>query len=672
LRRECVWGAHGVGGAYNPVVVHAMNVPLTLGVVGHVDHGKTTLVRALSGIETDRLEEERERGLSIVLGFAFLSTPHGVVDLIDVPGHEDFIRAMIAGATSLDGIMLCIAANEGVMPQTIEHLRIAQLLGVERGLVVLTKADLVDRAALAAVEREIARHTRSTFLAAAPVLPVSVGAGDGIEAVREAVGRLAAQPVDRPTDGPFFLPLDRAFTMRGFGLVVTGTLRGGELRVGDAVELQPGGKASTVRALQNHGRPIERASPGQRVAVNLRHLSRDEVGRGDVLAAPGSIVPTRRVDVELRLLDDADRVVKNGAVVRFLTGTAEGMGRIRLLDRREIAPGEIALAQIHLDRDIATRVAEPFLVRSVSPMGTVGGGRMLDVDTKRHRRFDAAVNARLETAASGDAERIVSHRLEEAGGVGVRLSAVADELRMRSGAGTEVLARIVDRVGAIRITDDLVTSSAAFDALVTQVITALERFHADQPLKKGLDVGSLAGRLPSAASLEVVQCVLRRLVEQEQIRSEDDLFRIVDHDPFSSLGERERKVVSDIEGAFLEAGLEPPPADEVLRSERVRQVIYRLLLETGRLVRLRTYDRSAEIVLHANVLDQVKQAIARKFPYPSEFAVKDVRDLLHSTRRHVVPVMEHFDATGITVRSGDLRRIREPWTSSQGETVRKA
>ena len=632
-----------------------MTGALTLGVVGHVDHGKTALVRALTGIETDRLKEERERGLSIVLGFAFLQTEHGAVDLIDVPGHEDFIRAMVGGATALDGIVLCVAANEGVMPQTLEHFQIARLLGVERGFTVITKTDLVESDELEVVEEALRQCVRGTFLEGAPVLEVSAATGSGMDAVRRAITALAEAPVERETRGRFFMPLDRAFTIHGFGVVVTGTLRGAELGVGDAVEIVPANKSSTVRALQNHGRAVERAAPGQRVAVNLRHLSLEEVGRGDVLAAPGAIVPVRRIDAQLRLVEDAAYAVKNGALVRLLTGATEVIARVRLLDRRELAPGESGLAQLNLDRDIATRPSERFLIRSVSPMRTIGGGRILDVDTRRHRRFDARVTARLETAATGDVERIARQRLEEAAGAGLAVAALAEELGTESGELEEILASL----GAIRVGEDLAVPPDAFDALLTEVLAVLERFHCEHPLRKGLDAGSLKNAVRGNVSPALVQRALNELLEQRKVQSADALFRVAGYDPFARLGEREQRVVRDIEQAFLAQGLQPPSPQTVVGSDKVKRTLYALLLETGRLVRLKTYDRKRLIVLHADTLEEVKQAIARRFPYPAPFAVKDIRDLLQSTRKHVVPVMEHLDATGTTVRSGDLRRLRE-------------
>jgi selenocysteine-specific elongation factor len=628
---------------------------LTLGVVGHVDHGKSALVRALTGMTTDRLKEERDRGLSIVLGFAFLETPHGVVDLIDVPGHEDFIRAMIAGATALDGIVLCVAANEGVMPQTAEHLNIARLLGVERGFSVLTKADAVTPEELQLAREDLDELVRGTFLEKAPVIEASTVSGAGIDAVRASIAELASAPVRRPPRERFFLPIDRAFTLHGFGLVVTGTLRDGPLRVGDEVELLPAHRRTTVRALQNHGRPIEAADPGQRVAVNLRQLSQDDVEHGAVLATPGSLTPTQRLDVELQLQGDAPRALKNGSAVRFLTGTTEANARLRLLDRRELSPGERALAQLTLDREIATPPNERFLVRSPSPARTIGGGRILDVNPPRHRRFDAGVTARLATAASGNLEQILAQRLEQGGPAGVALAALATELGVETAAFADALARLP----ILTVTADRVVATSAYEALLAGIVAALERFHREQPFKKGLAIATLAHELPPALPVEVLQHAVRVLAEQKKVLNAHEVLSLPGHDPFATLSERERRTATDLERVFRDARLDPPAAPTAVGADRTRQSVYKLLLETGRLVRLRTVDRNAQLVMHADVVDEARATLRRQFPYPQPFLVKDVRDLLHATRKTVVPLLEHFDAIGATVRSGDQRRLRE-------------
>jgi len=631
-----------------------VSAPLTLGVVGHVDHGKTALVRALTGIETDRLEEERRRGLSIVLGFSYLETANGVVDLIDVPGHEDFIRAMISGATGLDGIVLCIAANEGVMPQTVEHFNIVRLLGVERGFVVITKADLVEPDELGLVREEVAEFTAGTFLESAPVVEASVATGAGLDRVRTELERLVADPVAHAVEERFFMPLDRVFTMRGFGLVCTGTLRRGRIHVNDPVEVMPGGKAATVRALQNHGKPVEHAEPGQRVAVNLRGLGRDEIDRGQVLATPGLLAASRRLDVELVLLADAPAPVGNGATVRLLTGTTEAMARLRLLDRAALEPGATCLAQLSLDREIATAQGERFLIRTYSPMHTVGGGRIIDANAARHRRFDASVTRELESAAAGDFAAILRQRLETAGIAGVDLAALAAETGEYLGA----LESLAAQLDTVQYGEHRVVTADAFEDLVEEVVTALERFHAENPRQNGLGVGGLRKALESNPGGELLDHALASLLEQGRLERTQGLLSLAGFDPFAGLAAPERRALEDIERRFRDSGIEVPTVREIVGTDRTRQALYRLLLETGRLVRLKTYDRSVERVLHASTLEQVKETLAAEYPYPAAFAMKDVRDLLGSTRKHVVPLMEHLDAAGTTVRSGDLRRLR--------------
>lgn len=630
-----------------------MNDALTLGVIGHVDHGKTALVRALTGTETDRLREERERGLSIVLGFAYLETADGVVDLIDVPGHEDFVRAMIGGATALDGIVLCVAANEGVMPQTVEHFNIARLLGVERGFTVVTKCDLADAGVLELVRDEVRGFTADSFLASAPLINVSATTGAGIEAVRDAIATLAAVPVERPINGQFFLPLDRVFTMRGFGLVATGTLRGGELAVGDTVEIMPAGREATVRALQNHNRPVDRVRPGQRVAVNLRHVERDAIRRGDVLAAPGSVQPCTRVDARVQLLADA-RPLRNAAQVRLLTGTTEVMARLRLLDRRELAPGETTMAQLNLERTIATRPGEHILLRSYSPIRTIGGGRILAVGTDRHRRFDAAVTARLQTVATGNPELVVGQRLAEAGATGLDADSLAREL----GLAVELVATALERQNPVVVGPGRFVAETAFAALREEILTTLGGFHETHPLLNGIDFGRLVNRLTSLPDEAAVRCAVQQLLAEGKLAGGSESLRLAGFDPFARLTEPERRLIGAIEARFRDGGLAPPLPSSLVSPGSAGQHLFDLLLDAGRLVRLRTYKSDSEVVLHASALEGARQAIRRRFPYPDAFALKDVRDLLGSTRKFIVPLMEHFDASGETVRSGDLRRLR--------------
>jgi len=632
-----------------------MSEQLTLGVIGHVDHGKTALVRALTGIETDRLREERERGLSIVLGFSYLQTGDAVIDLIDAPGHEDFIRAMISGAMGMDGVVLIIAANEGVMPQTREHFDIARLLGVDRGLIVITKIDQVSSDELDDVTAEIRDFVKGTFLEHARIAPTSAVTHEGIDALKKQLDELAQDPVERPRGRDFYLPLDRVFTMRGFGLVGTGTLRGGSLRSNDRVQIMPGGQAATVRALQNHSEIVAEVLPGQRVAVNLRHIKRDEVRRGDTLASPGFLVPTRRIDAELDLLDDNSDALKNGASVRLLIGTTEAIAKLRLLDQKQLEPGGTALVQLRCDRDIATHRSERFLIRSYSPMRTIGGGRVLDAKPTRHRRFDASVTDRLKTTAAGDPIAILKGKLAAAGVLGIDVDALREEL----GLAEEALTTIVAAATPVYIDSNIIVSAAVYDSLKEQILAELQSYHAANPHQQGLSTGSLRSQMDSRPAEKVFRHAIDDLAEHGELHSDKGTVRLTGFDPLAGLTDHERKLVKEITESFLKYGLAPPPLNSVVGSDNRKRKLYQLLIDNGELVRLRTYDRKANMVLHAETLENVKQRLQDRYPHPDKFALSDVRDLLGSTRKYVVPLMEHLDATGVTIRLGDMRHLRE-------------
>ena len=631
-----------------------MTGQLTLGVIGHVDHGKTALVRALTGIETDRLKEEQERGLSIVLGFSYLETSGGIIDLIDVPGHEDFVRAMISGATGVDGVILLVAANEGVMPQTREHFDIARLLGVDRGIIVISKADLVSAEELEATIDRIGSFVRGTQLESAPVVVTSASNGRGLADLKTQLEALA-MPVERPDGRDFYLPLDRVFTMRGFGLVATGTLRGGSLRSKARVEIMPGGMPATVRALQIHNKGTHVAHAGKRVAVNLRNVKREDVKRGNTLASPGFLTPTRRINAELNLLENSDEPLKNSATVRLLIATTEAMAKIRLLDTRELEAGGTALVQLRCDRDIATRHGERFLIRSYSPMRTIGGGKILEVNAKRHRRFDESVTSRLKATAGGDPVAILAKHLTEAGTQGLDTNEICERL----GLSQDRLGSVIHEIAPVLIDDDRLVERAAFEALGEQLVATLEAYHRANPRQRGLTAGSLRSGLADEPAEDVFQHALGGLMSGGKIESDRGILRVAGFDPLAGLSEPERRLSGEIERIFLDSGIQPPPPAGVIGTDSRKRKLYQLLIDSGQLVRLRTYDRGSNIVLHAATLRDVERQLREHFPYPEKFALSEVRDLLDSTRKYVVPVMEHLDAVGVTVRIGNLRRLRE-------------
>ena len=630
---------------------------LTLAVIGHVDHGKTALVRALTGIETDRLEEEKKRGLSIVLGFSYLELARDrVIDFIDAPGHEDFVRTMISGATGVDGALLVVAANEGVMPQTREHLDIAQLLCLDRGLVVINKADLVSKERLDFVTEEVRALVADTFLRDATVVCASATEEKGVDALRSALDTLEPRMRSKAPAGQFFLPIDRSFIMRGFGLVVTGTLRGGTLSANTSVEILPEHLSATVRGLQVHNTSVNEARPGQRVAVNLRHVKADSLRRGYALGPPGLFETSRRLDVELQLLANQPEPLRNGAVVRFLVGTSEAVATIRLLDREHVEAGTAGLVQLRLDRDIATPRGERFIIRSYSPARTIGGGRVLDANPGRHKRFDRSITTRLEAMAHGSAADMVRKHLVGAGARGMHI----DELRKALDLDDSALAAALDAADAIPIGEQKHCDASAYAWLKEAILGEVESYYRANPRHRGVAAASVQSQLSAdaGADADIFEHAVDSLVSEGRLARSRNLVSLPNSDPLANLTERERTLATQLEHTFLEAGLTPPDLDRILGADKVKRELFRLLTESGQLVKLRTHDRDSNIVLHRNTLDSIVERLRDHFSDSKGFAVSDARDVLGSTRKHVVPLMEHLDATGCTLRIGDLRRIR--------------
>jgi len=628
---------------------------LTLGVIGHVDHGKTALVRALTGIETDRLREERERGLSIVLGFAHLQLDQVVVDFIDVPGHEDFIRMMISGATGIDAVLLVVAANESVMPQTREHFEIARLLGIDRGLIVMTKTDLVSDEDLAAAEKGVRALVAGSFLQDAPLIHASTITGDGIESLKATLPSLLVTKAQEESSNAGFLPIDRVFTMPGFGIVVTGTLRRGALQEKQVVELLPHGRTVTIRALQNHSDPVEIAFPGQRVAVNLRGVERDDVDRGDVLASKGFLEPTRRLDVRIELLSNDGDGLKNGRAVRLLLGTSAVVARVRILGQNVLAPGETGYAQLRCQSDVVTHRDERFVLRSISPAQTLGGGRVLVVNASRHRRFDGETLEQLERATATDSQAVLEARLADAGVAGSNIDGLQRELSLSN----EALAAAIERAQAMRIDDSHVVDKTSYSALLKDIVDTLERFHADHPKQQGLAAAALPHELETEPVPKVLRHAVAELVSAGAVVMEDGVLHRPGFDPLGGLPAEERALAAKLEQRFLADGLSPPDVGALKKQSPAVQQLLRLLLDTGTLVRLKTYDRKSGMVLHRKVLAAVEQRLEKQFPHPQTFTVADVRDLLRATRKSVVPLMEHLDSIGTTVRDGNDRRLRK-------------
>lgn len=623
---------------------------LLVGVIGHVDHGKTALVRALTGVETDRLKEEQARGVSIVPGFALLSGEAGEIDLVDLPGHERFVRAMVSGATGMRAVLLAVDANEGIKPQTVEHLEIARLIGVRRGVLALTKADLATPEAIQARSAEIAAAATRAGLETGPVIVTSTVSGIGIPALSAALLGLLAEANGGTDDGFPYLPVDRVFTRAGFGTVVTGTLRRGRLTVGDTVEIVPGGRRGVVRGLQIHGRSVEVAEPGRRTAVALRGVGLDEIARGQALSLPDLLVPTRWLDVAITAAASAEAALPNGLACRLLFGTSEVESRLRLLDRPSLEPGQTAQAQLHLTEEVAVPAREPFVLRLDSPATTVAGGRILDPASRRRRRNDPRVTADLAAIAAGRPAEALTVRLGQAGALGAPLA----ELARLAGTTPERIRRLLTAAGAREIVDRFV-GAPAFAALRMGTMGTLAQFHRERPMDHGAALDQVARSLALPES--VTMAVLRDLAGTGEVTQVGTLWRRADFDP----ARNETETVRRLEQSFRKAGLNPPDEAEAIGRDIRRRDALNYLIGSGTVIRAVDRVQRRAVLFHREAVASARSRLLDAFPGATDaetgFLAREAGAALGISRKYSIPLLEHLDATGFTRRAGDKRII---------------
>ena len=624
---------------------------LTLAVIGHVNHGKTALVRALTGIETDRLKEEKARGLSITLGFAWKALPSGLVDLIDAPGHEDFIRAMVSGAAGARAVLLVVSAVEGVARQTREHLQIAGLLGLRHGLVAMTKSDLVPAEDLPAARARIAAELRGTALEGAEVLPCSAVSGDGLAALESALDRLIGEVPPPPALPGAFLPIDRAFTVPGAGTVVTGTLQGADIAVGDELVLQPSGRKTGVRQLQIHGEAADAASPVARVAVNLRGVQPDETPAGETLCAPDAFAPTRQADVEITLSAAAVRPLRHMDQVRVLWGARQDMARVRLFGVRQIPPGGRGLAQLRFDAPTVAWTGQPAILRRPSPAETLGGARVLDPLAPAARGRAGDHLALLQSAAAADFDALAAVLAAQGRGP-VALSELArlcaltpDQVRLRLGEDYEALDgdRVVRRDAAVRAAEEILAQLAAA--------------HARSPVRARVPVAAVRAGLRRRWADDLVAVVERRLAQSGEIRLQGGHVALAGHDPFAALTPVRRERLAHLEAALLAGGASPPDPAVLVAEDPADRELLDLLIDLDRAIALRNVALRQTLVFHIDALAAAAGRLGDAFPPPTEFATGEARAALATSRKFIVPMLEHFDDLGWTRRQGDLRRM---------------
>ena len=629
---------------------------VVIGTAGHVDHGKTALVRALTGVDTDRLAEEKRRGLTIELGFARLDFPDGsFAGVVDVPGHEKFIRTMLAGAGGVDLAMLAVAADEGFMPQTVEHLNILSLLGVSRGAVVLTKCDLADAETLALAREEIAARVRGTFLEAAPVVETSAATGRGIEELRETLRALVRETRERSAHIPFRLPVDRVFSRDGFGTVVTGTLIEGALHRGDEVELLPSGTRGRVRNLQIHGENAEVACAGQRVAANLAGLKKADASRGDTLIKPGSVHASRLLDVRLSCLHESAREIKSGSRVHFCHGTAALLAKVVLLDRDALAPGGSCYAQLRFTEDVAVKRGDRFVIRFYSPLETIGGGAVLDDAPARHKRNDAAALSALTVLERGSGAERLLQTLAAFGAALPTTAQFAARLGAEEAALAPELAALLAQGRAAEPLAGRYIAAAVLDALWARCETLLAGYHGENPLHAGIRVSELRQRLfGSGAERPAADALLAVWTDEGRLRRADERVALAEFTVRYT--RRQSALRAELLETYRAMGLRPERTERVLarfpakdRAEAGR--VTESLLTGGELVAL-----APGLCLHGDVYAQVCALVRGCFAERETLTLAAFRDLLGTSRDAALVIMEALDRRGVTRREGDLRR----------------
>ena len=638
---------------------------LVLGTAGHIDHGKTALVRALTGVDCDRLPEEKQRGITLELGFAALELPDGDrLSVVDVPGHEGLVRTMVAGATGIDLMLLVVAADEGVMPQTREHVAICDLLGISRGVVALTKCDAVDPEMAELAEAEVRELLAGTSLEDAPVVRTSATRGDGVEALRQSLADASHQAAARTArGGPPRLSVDRSFVMKGFGTVATGTLVGSSLAAGEDVVVLPAGHQARVRGVERHGQKLETIEPGARCALNLQGVEVGQVPRGSVVTRPGTVPLTRVLDGRLCWLRDAFPLDEPTSAL-LLVATSEHAVRIAPVGNVAIPPGGSGFVRIHLEHGhLPLLPGDRFIVRGFARTATgghtLGGGTVLDAAPPHRRLSDPELRRQLEALEADGPAGALSVRIGRAGLAGVSREALIRETGFDPGVVDRELAGL-RQAGAAETTRDGVwfTPSRVAD-LSLRILGSLSRFHSSEPLRPGMPVASLRGALPGNATEGAVDRALEELSEAGRIVVEGRTVRRSDHAP--RLGDEDRRLVEALRAGSREAGLAPPSLREWCERLELSEARLRDLLawleRTGELV------RAGPLWFDAAAVEALRRRVREHLERDGELDTPSYKALIGTTRKHAVPLMELFDAEKLTTRRGDIR-VRGRWLSS--------
>ena len=626
-----------------------------IGTAGHVDHGKTCLIKALTGIDTDRLKEEKKRGITIELGFAHMDFANGQrVGIVDVPGHEKFVRNMLAGAGGLDICMLIVAADEGIMPQTVEHLDILSILGIKHGVVVITKADLVEPEFTELVAEDVKELTKGTFLENALIIPVSAYTGQGLQELKDELEKLCASLPERAEEGQFRLPIDRVFTLKGFGTIVTGTLMEGKLKKDQNIVLYPENEPVKVRSLQVHSKDAETAWAGQRVAVNVPDRKKEEILRGDVLATSDSLYPTMMVDVKLEVLKHTERSVKHGSRVHVYHGTKELLGKVALMGRDELKAGESDYAQLRLEEKTVLRKGDHFVLRFYSPVETIGGGVVLDACPKKHRKNDKKAYQTFQIKEYGSEEEKIELGFLEHQGCFYSLKELTNKCSFNRSQMKNLVKKLVDGGKVIRLLDEVYIHTEELKVYERKISQFLDDFHKEYPLKEGMGIEEARNKLGIVQSPKIADAIFGILIQQKVIKEDKAMiskyrFKVV-------VKEDEDAMLQEITEAYQTFGFAPLATDLYLKEhakQKKFKAVYTSLLNKKVLIRL-----DEQYCLHTEHYEKAKDVFRELAKEKEVVALGEFREKIGCSRRVAVPILEHFDKTGFTVKTSEGRTLK--------------
>lgn len=629
-----------------------------VGTAGHVDHGKTCLIKALTGIDTDRLKEEKQRGITIELGFADMPNSRGQhIGIIDVPGHERFVRNMLAGIGGIDLVLLVVAADEGVMPQTVEHFEILKMLNIKQGIIVLTKSDLVGSDWLDLVIEDVKTMVKGTFLEDAPTMAVSSYTGENIEELKELICDKVEKVSNRKEDPSLLrIPIDRVFTIGGFGTVITGTLLEGSVRVGDEIQLYPGNRVAKVRSLQVHGNMVEQATAGQRTAVNLLNVKKEEIQRGDVLAAKGSLQQSMMLDVKIQMFDDAPRTLTNGSRLHLYYGSAEVLCKAILLEQEALGSGDMGFAQLRLEEEIAVRKGDRFIVRFYSPVETIGGGVILDANPMKHKRFRQEVLSAMNVKEAGDEEAILEQTLREGSRTLIGFQELAVKLGKTLAEINHEMSGLIDGGRAVLLSTGLAVHRDHMDKVGQVALDILTQYHRQNPISQGMQKGEFRRKMMDLLRIEYSKSMdlLIRLMTTEDLLIDrgnviaQSTFRVVYTDEHVALQKR-------LEQKYLSYGYQVPELDEVIVDEKDNNLAHQMveaLAVDGKLKRI-----TFQYYMHHTHWEIAMELFQKHMKENNRITLAEYRDLLGTSRKYAVLILEYLDEMKITVLDDDARTL---------------